>query len=61
MSRNKKNIPVPDPENEDEYILPPASWDDMTGPVPYSTEALMERASYDEVYPFLTEYGGEKE
>lgn len=61
MSRNKKNIPVPDPENEDEYILPPASWGNMTGHIPYSAEALMERASYDEVYPFLTEYGGEKE
>ena len=56
MSRNKK-IPVPDPENEEEYICPSASWDDMAGLIPYVTENRSEGASCEEVYPF--QYSGE--
>lgn len=37
MSRNKKKIPVPDPEKE-EYECPAASWSDMTGLIPYTAE-----------------------
>ena len=58
MSKNKK-IPVPEPESDDEYICPAASWDNMTGTIQYSAEDMMERASYDEVHPFLHEYEGD--
>ena len=61
MNKSKKKIPVPDPENDEEYICPSASWGDVTGLIPYSAEAGIERASYDEVYPFLHEYGGNKD
>lgn len=60
MSKNKKRIPVPDPENDEEYICPSASWGDTSGIIPYSAEDSIERASYDEVYPFLPEYGDNK-
>ncbi|WP_294410934.1 hypothetical protein [uncultured Ruminococcus sp.] len=59
MSKNKKKIPVPEPESDDEYICPAASWGDRTGIIPYSAEDMMERASYDEVHPFLHEYEGD--
>jgi len=59
MSKNKKKIPVPEPESDDEYICPAASWDNMMGTIPYSAEDMMERASYDEVHPFLHEYEGD--
>ena len=56
MSRNKK-IPVPDPENEEEYICPSASWDDIAGRIPYVAKDGSEMASCEEVYPF--QYNGE--
>ena len=57
---SKKKIPVPEPEKE-EYICPSASWGDMTGLIPFAAEDSAERSSYDEVYPYLPEYGGNKE
>jgi hypothetical protein len=44
MSRNKKKIPVPDPEKE-EYECPAASWGDMTGLVPYTAGNSGENSS----------------
>ena len=38
MSKIKKRIPVPDPENDEEYICPSASWGDMTGLIQYAAE-----------------------
>ena len=61
MSKNKKKRPVPDPEDDEEYICPSASWGNTTGLTPYSAEDSIERASYDEVYPFLHQYGGNKD
>ncbi|MCR4796798.1 MULTISPECIES: hypothetical protein [Ruminococcus] len=59
MSRKKK-IPVPEPEKE-EYICPSASWGDMTGHIPVAAEDSVQRDSYDEMYPHLSEYGGNKD
>lgn len=51
----------PSDENApNEYICPSASWRDMTGLIPVSAENTDERGSYDEMYPFLPEYGGKK-
>jgi hypothetical protein len=61
MSKNKKKIPVPDPEDDEEYICPSALWDDMAGLIPYAAEGRSDRASYDVGCPFLTEYGGNKD
>ena len=60
MGKNKKKIPVPDPEKE-EYECPAASWGDMTGLIPYAAENDSGRSSYGEMYHYLSEYGGEKE
>lgn len=60
MSKKKKNIPVPQPEKE-EYICPSASWGDMTGLIPFAAEDSDQRSSYEEVYPYLAEYGGAKQ
>ncbi len=59
MSRNKKKIPVPDPEKE-EYECPAASWGDMTGLIPYTAENGSERSSCGGISPYLPEYGGKK-
>ena len=57
MSKNRKNIPVPDPEKE-EYECPAASWGDMTGTVPYAAGNSSKRSSCDEVYHDFSGYGG---
>lgn len=57
---SKKKIPVPEPE-EEMYICPSASWGDVTGLIPFAAEDSVRRSYYDEVYPYLSEYGGNKE
>ena len=59
MSRNNKNIPVSEPEKS-EYICPSASWGDMTGLIPFAAEDSAECSSCEGVYPYLSEYGGNK-
>lgn len=44
MSRNKKNIPVPDPEKE-ELECPSASWSDTTGLIHFAAEDKNDRSS----------------
>lgn len=59
MSRKKREIPVPEPENAEEYICPSASWGDITGLVPFAAENSDQHGSYSEIYPYISEYVGE--
>ncbi len=59
LSRKKREIPVPDPENDKEYICPSASWGDITGLVPFAAENSDQHGSYSEIYPYISEYVGE--
>ena len=59
MSRKKREIPVPDPENDEEYICPSASWGDITGLVPFAAVDSTQSGAYEEIYPYLSEYVGE--
>ncbi|MBR5682475.1 MAG: hypothetical protein IKW96_04215 [Ruminococcus sp.] len=47
MSKNKKKIPVPDPEKE-EYECPSASWGDMTGLINFAAGDKIDRSSCGE-------------
>ena len=47
LSRKKLEIPVPDPENDKEYICPSASWGDITGLVPFAADDGNQHGSYD--------------
>lgn len=47
LSRKKREIPVPEPENDKEYICPSASWGDITGLIPFAAEDSAQRGSYD--------------
>lgn len=58
MSRKKREIPVPDPENDEEYICPSASWGDITGLVPFAADDGNQHGSYEEVYPYPSGYEG---
>lgn len=52
--KNKKNIPVPDPDTRDiEYICPSASWGDMTGLIPANNSHETISEEYEELYPYL--------
>ena len=57
---NMEKRPIDDKEDV-EYICPSASWGDMTGLIPVSAADSAERDSYDEIYPYLPQYGGKKE
>ena len=57
---SKKKIPVPEPE-EEVYICPYASWGDATGLIPFAAEDSVQRSSYDEVCPYMSEYSGNKD
>jgi hypothetical protein len=59
LSRKKREIPVPDPENAEEYICPSASWGDITGIIPLAAGDSTQSGPYEEVYPYLSEYVGE--
>lgn len=52
---DKKNeIPVPDPfSKEYEYFFPSASWNEMTGLIPVSTDDESEINSYNNIFPYL--------
>ena len=43
-----------------EYVCPSASWGEMTGLLPTPAEDANERDSYDEIFPYLPEYSGNK-
>lgn len=60
MSKNKKRIPVPEPESEEEYLFPSASWGDMTGLIPFAAEDNAQRLAYEETHLYTPENGGEK-
>ena len=48
LSRKKREIPVPNPENDEEYICPSASWGDITGLVPFAADDGNQHGSYEE-------------
>ncbi|MBR6997156.1 MAG: hypothetical protein IKH96_14250 [Ruminococcus sp.] len=56
MSRKKREIPVPDPENDKEYICPSASWGDITGIIPLAAGDSTQSGPYEEVYPYPSGY-----
>lgn len=54
----EKKIPVPDPfSKEYEYFFPSASWDEMTGLIPVSTDNDSDNDSeinsYNSIFPYL--------
>ncbi|MBO5164464.1 MAG: hypothetical protein J6B75_08540 [Ruminococcus sp.] len=52
--KNRKNIPVPDPDSSDmEYVCPSASWGDMTGLIPANNSPETISEEYEELYPYL--------
>ena len=61
MSRKKREIPVPDPEDDEEYICPSASWGDMTGLIPYAAGDKADRLAYEALYPYLPGHEGKSE
>ena len=58
LSGKKREIPVPDPENAEEYICPSASWGDITGIIPLAAGDSTQSGPYEEVYPYPSGYEG---
>ena len=61
MKRKKNDIPVPEPDKNEEYLCPSASWGDMSGLIPYNAADSTSESSCREVYPYLSGYECEKE
>ena len=54
MKKNKKHIPVPDPEKSElEYTLPSASMSDLTGLIPAHADGEDVRDPYNDVIPYI--------
>ena len=61
MKRKKNDIPVPEPDKNEEYLCPSASWGDMTGLIPYNAAEDTSESSCREAYPYLSGCEGRKE
>ena len=56
MSKKKKNIPLPEPEQSElEYTLPSASMSDMTGLIPANAADENNRDSYSDIIPYMAD------
>lgn len=59
MNENKRPVLPHEPADDSgqllKYCCPSASWEDMTGLVPYSAGNDSESEAYNSIYPYLPE------